>query len=353
MWLSTGAPSPRSRSRWCSRPLVVVPVLLGSLSNECVTGPSRPSQPIRRMGSDVSASASRLRHVLFGVLAPDEGGRMPVLIPERTIDSTFAFEILSAAPTALLWSPAQNQGAGRTLRTPDHELRGARRKLVFECKTIYTPSQAPTTWVVRIPTDQLDDYIAQGLPNLVYVLPALPHTPASPWLRTGCTDPEPDTLACSACANPTLSSGGPVYWRRWAGRYRPVSTAPAHQRLLPWFNHWAWCVTARSLRSYLWRNGAPRQIVDHPAQDNQLQAIPGATRLCHLLAVVQCDNDNPPDGPTGHGSPTGPADRFPDDADGRARPLGDDEAELLNSMSTESLEGLVPGENETRLVVAY
>lgn len=225
--------------------------------------------------------------------------------------------------------------------------------MVFECKTIYTPSQAPTTWVVRIPTDQLDDYIAQGLPNLVYVLPALPHTPASPWLRTGCTDPEPDTLACSACANPTLSSGGPVYWRRWAGRYRPVSTAPAHQRLLPWFNHWAWCVTARSLRSYLWRNGAPRQIVDHPAQDNQLQAIPGATRLCHLLAVVQCDNDNPPDGPTGHGSPTGPADRFPDDADGRARPLGDDEAELLNSMSTESLEGLVPGENETRLVVAY
>jgi hypothetical protein len=32
------------------------------------------------------------------------------LIPERTIDSLFAYEALQALPTALLWSPSNTAG---------------------------------------------------------------------------------------------------------------------------------------------------------------------------------------------------------------------------------------------------
>jgi hypothetical protein len=210
-----------------------------------------------------------------------------VLIPERTVDSLLAYELLRAFPTAILWSPTN------TARSLDHELdAGGPRAILFECKGI------EDRWRIPIRAQQLDDYVTRGLGRLLYLLPSKPVDPLIPWLRTCASDPDlrGHCLACGA------SRGSDS--RRWAGSQPHISTAPTERRLQPWFNHWAWCVPAAQLQLHL---GRPTRDVRILADDARLAAIPGAQRLCHMLPRATAPNVTalPSGGGTASASDTG------------------------------------------------
>lgn len=209
---------------------------------------------------------------------------MPVLIPERTIDSLFAFEFLAVAPTAMIWSPHNNRGAG----TVDHEIRMSHRYFEFECKTIYRDN-ATAPWTVQVRMSQLRNYLAVGKQQLIYLLPARPANDAAPWLRYCAADPDANGR-CQACSNP-VQTAGPVHHRRWAGQQPHVAHAPAESRLQPWFNHWAWCISAHDLDAYIRANPTlvTGDYASIPADDLHLAAIAGSERLCHLFAAVDVD----------------------------------------------------------------
>ncbi|YAL82470.1 hypothetical protein ACMYYO_11110 [Dermacoccaceae bacterium W4C1] len=232
---------------------------------------------------------------------------MTVLVPERTIDSLFAFETLAAVPRAIIFSPANN--AGRM--TPDHEIRVRRgRVFVFELKTLSVVANNPG-WVVTVPRTQLADYVAHK-PNIIYLLPAQPGVQAKPWIRSCAQDPDSNGH-CIACANP-----GPteplLHARRWAGLSPYIQGQPPELLLQPWFNHWAWCVRAADLQAFLTVHnttppGRPSWEID--ADDAYLSAIPTAERFCHLLQAMAADHgpgtvSPPPPGPTDDGSNDSP-----------------------------------------------
>lgn len=215
---------------------------------------------------------------------------MTLIIPERTIDTLFTFELISVAPTAIIVSPHNNRGP----RTPDHEFQGVVRKFTFECKTIYASTSNPLRWVVKIPVRQLEDYVNSGGSSIVYILPAEPVQRKKPWIRNCHTDPDPSGR-CRACSNPSSNSGA-IYRRRWAGQSQPVASAPDATRMQPWFNHWSWCIRADDLLRFITNpinvggmsNANP--TVELPAGDAELEAITGAVRLCHFLAAVERDH---------------------------------------------------------------
>jgi hypothetical protein len=189
-----------------------------------------------------------------------------VLVPERTVDSLLAYELLRGFPAAILWSPTNTAGS------LDHQLYvGGRSAILFECKGI------EDRWRIPIRARQLDDYVSGGLGQLLYLLPSKPTDAAAPWRRSCARDPDAQGY-CLAC---TAHRGSDQ--RRWAGLQTHVSTAPLERRLQPWFNHWAWCVPASQLQAHL---GSPRRDLRIPADDNSLAAIPGAERLCHMLPTT-------------------------------------------------------------------
>lgn len=268
---------------------------------------------------------------------------MPLVIPERTIDSLFTFELISAAPKAIIVSPNNNRGP----RTPDHELQGATRKFVFECKTIYTSKANPADWVVQVPRQQLAEYVKHGGSSIIYVLPAGPARRDAPWIRDCRTDPD-RRGSCRACSNPTRTSGA-VYLRRWAGSAQPIASAPYETRLQPWFNHWAWCVRADDLQRHLnlhsGMTGIPGRtpVAEIPADDLCLEGIVDAYRLCHLLAAVKQDHDTIHDlGRATDG-----------DQDSFAVSSLDGAQDLVDRMSTRSVADLQPVDDDRRLVVGY
>lgn len=211
-----------------------------------------------------------------------------LLVPERTVDSLLAIELLTALPTAVIWSPqaVAVKNSPSQAGTPDHYLQTASRRYVFECKTLHAPTrQATTGWRVKVPFGQLDRYVRNGLGRILYLLPAKPVQVLSPWVRS-CNSHGAAGAACTACRNPTAQTG-PVYERRWAGLHSPVKLAPPYAQFQPWFNHWAWCVTANDLHAYIVstrsRSSLPA-VVSIDASDASLQSIPGADRLCHFLS---------------------------------------------------------------------
>ena len=209
---------------------------------------------------------------------------MPVLIPERTIDSLFAYEFLTVAPTATIWSPHNNRGAG----TVDHEIRTSHRYFEVECKTIYRDHPA-APWTVRVRLGQLLSYMAVGKRKLIYLLPAQPTHPNHPWFVECSTDSDFDRL-CRACGFPSVHDGN-VHIRRMSHRDRRIRHADLEVRLQPWFNHWAWCITAADLTRHI-QTTKPRITggdVLLPADDARLEAIPGAQRLCHLFEEIKTD----------------------------------------------------------------
>lgn len=197
-----------------------------------------------------------------------------VLLPERTVDSLFAYELLSAAPKALIWSPANNHRDSRGL-SPDHLLTvpGFDRQLVVECKTIYA-RDPDAEWFVRIDRNQLEQY-ARLAPGTLYLLPADSRHRRLPWASWGCCTPAYEN--CAACQSPRA--------RRWGWDTQPaIAAMPRHIGFQPWFSHWSWCITARQLQRHFDATGR-----DIPAADANLQSIAGAQRFCHLLDAIALD----------------------------------------------------------------
>lgn len=150
------------------------------------------------------------------------------LIPERTVDSMFAIEVVEFVSHALIWSPTNTAGQ------VDHYIYGLRGVAVpFEIKGVITNSNRDPHRPWRSPIDyrQLQRYVHQGLPVL-YVIPGRPDPFRSPWIRDCTHDPDP-TGRCLACSNAHQGA------RRWAGQDRPaIKTAPLEMRAQPWFAHW-------------------------------------------------------------------------------------------------------------------
>ncbi len=111
----------------------------------------------------------------------------PRLIPERTVDSMFAIEVVQFVPRALVWSPTNTKGQ------VDQVVYGLGvHALSFECKgTVTDANQDPAKpWKSPIDYPQLTVYVDTGLPVL-YVVPAKPTKPDFPWIRTCNHDPDP------------------------------------------------------------------------------------------------------------------------------------------------------------------
>jgi len=196
------------------------------------------------------------------------------LIPERTVDSMFAIEIAQFVPHALVWSPTNTKGE------VDHVVHGLDAlALSFECKgTVTDAAQNPAKpWKSPIDYPQLTAYVGNRLPVL-YVVPAKPTNPDSPWIRTCNHDPD-RRGRCRACRNPRWG----LTSRRWAGKSPTVKGAQIHCRFQPWFAHWCWVIPAGVLDRNLARKGSPREM---PTADHQLATIRGADRLCHFLTDV-------------------------------------------------------------------
>lgn len=195
------------------------------------------------------------------------------MIPERTIDSLFAIEVLEFVSHALIWSPSNTAGQ------VDHLVDGIRGIAVpFEVKGIVTDaSRNPhRPWTCPIDYAQLASYISRAIPVL-YVLPGRPDPFRSPWLRACATDPN-GFGHCQACDNSGQSA------RRWAGQDRPaVKAASLRVRAQPWFAHWCWLISAVDLDIHLRTQGSPSSI---NVADASMLAVPGADRLCHFLAGV-------------------------------------------------------------------
>lgn len=202
-------------------------------------------------------------------------------LPERTVDALFAYEVLTALPSAQIWSPANQAGQDMIV---DHEVStpGHDRLFVFECKTFYAdPTKNDDEMYVRIDMPQLEQY-AHRAPGTLYVLPAH-DSPGDPADRgtCGCS-----SCGCWACDGPKQRRTGTT-----------VSGYPWHKRFQFWFSHWAWCVPARYLKDFIdsqprKRNGVVLRASDYRdvnALDYVLEDIPAAIRLCHLLHWMNGD----------------------------------------------------------------
>lgn len=219
-----------------------------------------------------------------------------MLVPERTVDSLLAHELLRAFPTAVLWSPTN------TRNSLDHELKvGGSRAILFECKGLREGWRIP----IRIP--QLDEYVSRGLGRLLYLLPSQPANLGPPWQTLCAIDPDGNGM-CKACG-----PQGPGGQRRLAQSDPHVRASAPERRLQPWFGHWAWCIPASLLQVHLNSTRGEERIA---GDDAVLASIPGAQRLCHVLpdpfAVSVASQ------PAGNGSGS----RGPSSGDGRGSGFG-------------------------------
>ncbi|GAA0961360.1 hypothetical protein GCM10009554_77700 [Kribbella koreensis] len=206
------------------------------------------------------------------------------LVPERTIDSLFAAEVVLHLQDALIWSPSQFAGSW------DHQIATGSRFAIFEAKAVISDARRDPSqpWVLPVRKMQLQQFaFLRGL-NVLYLLPAKPPWPESPWWRADCQ--LGDCLGephCLFCRNSSVWQD-----RKWSGTKSHIATAPVHVRLQPWFCHWCWVVPARELAripAIDVRQGQHYGKHDEPtiaADDSSLSAIPNAVRLCHWLAAA-------------------------------------------------------------------
>jgi hypothetical protein len=195
-------------------------------------------------------------------------------IPERTIDSMLAIEVVRHDPYALIWSPTNTAGA------IDHGVVGrggvgaGGLVTVFECKAVdYDGSR----WRVPIDLPQLRGYLMQPAP-VMYVLLGQPEEPAYPSYQS-CEQCVTSSLCLACCRDP----------RSRADLESHVLGADVRLRLQPWFCHWAWVIGARGLMQVL-RDQDPRPLpnrvrrlrASNAEMENRLPPL-GGVRLCHYL----------------------------------------------------------------------
>ncbi|MFI6212737.1 hypothetical protein ACIBCD_12135 [Nocardia brasiliensis] len=199
---------------------------------------------------------------------------MARLIPERTVDSLFAAEVLRHDPFAMIWSPSQ-----RARTAVDHAITlPGGRLAVFECKAVDASSDG-RRWTASVDLDQLQRYVDSGVPVL-YLFLVKPRNVKRPDDRQ-CRIGRCVTAArCLSCCTDTRSH---------SAHLRRVMSAPAVLRLQPWFCHWSWVVQARDLRALLPGSDAvyeSRLRLDDTWLFENFSYGFGVTRLCHFLEGV-------------------------------------------------------------------
>jgi hypothetical protein len=194
------------------------------------------------------------------------------LIPERTIDSLLAAELVRHDPYALIWSPSQFDDAA------DHVLYGERARFgVLECKAVSSNASLDPTasWKIEIKRTQLNDYAHLPYP-VMYLFLAQPVALRSPEYRP-CSIGPCAGRTCQACCRDT---------RTWGSLTSHVQSSPLPLRLQPWFCHWAWVITARDLLAYYDRRITSWKVRTVYLDDSFLWSLPGATRLCHAFHEI-------------------------------------------------------------------
>ena len=185
-------------------------------------------------------------------------------MPERTVDSLVAIEVVRSDPNAIISSPTN------TLHSYDHLVQQRFAVTILEAKGVNDDDRVPVDLV------QLWEYVyGHGPAETVYIPPSRP--PAlrrrSPWVRhcnAGCCGQS----GCRFC---------PRDPRSWAALDPWIQGLTPVDRIQPWFGHWAWCVPAASLAADL---GVPRSRPtgsksSYKWDDTTLEAIPNARRFCH------------------------------------------------------------------------
>lgn len=203
------------------------------------------------------------------------------LLPERTVDSATAIELIRFDPHALVLSPSQ--------RAPlpfDHQLLGTGwAGAFFEAKAV--EDGTPPTVPIDIP--QLRSYLRVGLNPLFYLLPVAPTHLVNPHVTVcktaGCCSipgaPSPSknlsNTPCLCCPRDT---------RSWTWLEAHYHVCPTPLRTQPWFSHWCWAIPVHALSLHApvaTALAGAKASVDLEATDKRLGAISGAVRLCHVL----------------------------------------------------------------------
>lgn len=202
------------------------------------------------------------------------GLRMARYIPERTVDSLLASELIRHDPYTLIWSPSNTAGSA------DHLARGSSGVLaVFECKAV--DRLAAGTWRSEVPQGQLDAHAARG--HAVWYLFLGQPNGRDPANRRSC----PSCRGwCRACCRDS---------RSWSLLAPHIKRADERLKLQPWFCHWSWVISAKNLRAAIpLRGPGMPSAYQLPVTDADMEALGKAERLCHFLAVPL---NTRPDGP--------------------------------------------------------
>jgi hypothetical protein len=191
------------------------------------------------------------------------------LVPERTVDSLVAHELLRAVPTGLILSPSN------TLAAVDHRFyAGASPQLVLECKGVDRRT-VDGRWTVPLDLPQLDHYCSQRGQSIQYYLLSMPVD--RPWIRKCSVDADLRGR-CVAC-RPV-----PADRRALAKLKGHIKKAPLELRVQPWVSHWSWLVSAGDLQAHVSGMRTPGQVsLTLDGSDAAMSAIPNARRFCHAF----------------------------------------------------------------------
>lgn len=199
-----------------------------------------------------------------------------MLIPERTVDSLFAADMVRDDPNVLIWSPTQYSGS------PDHVLTNTSgRILVIEAKGVQPVGDIINdVWRARIDVAQLNAHASAPHP-VIYLLLAKPddlHNPSKrPCPRSCCARGRFNW--CKKCARDA---------RSWGLLEQHILSSPEQLRLQPWFAHWAWCIPAKDLQAQFIARKKKLSSFRLQLDDGVIQAqFPTANRLCHLFEAVR------------------------------------------------------------------
>ncbi len=255
-------------------------------------------------------------------------------IPERTVDSLLAAELVRYDPYALIWSPSQLD----PLPVDHYAVGRSGRTIVFECKAVSSSKPSDddggVDWWAEIDTAQLAGYVGLNFP-VVYLFVPRPndYDLDRPWMRRPCGVSPCDGQMCLRCARDA---------RSWGGLEPAVTSVGIRCRLQPWFAHWGWVITATNLQRWILAQYASVPLrANLKVKDASLADLRdnySAVRLCHLLNV---------DGGPGGGS-SGPVP--PDPTDGMV--IGPDRQDIDLGVLTDGSIPQLADEDSTPPVVA-